>query len=204
MLVAFAPNLLVVHPSVPARDIAGLIAHARANPRKLNYGSAGNGSTQHLAASLFCQTAGLDMTHVPYRGGAPAAADLLAGRIELSFAPAVEVLDPVRGGALRVLGLTIPRRMGVLPGVQAIAKMLPGYELSNWLALFAPVETPAAVVERFSRETVELARGPAMRERLEGLALDAAGSITAELAAFQAAEIPRWAELVRLSGTRPE
>ena len=94
--------------------------------------------------------------------------------------------------------------MGVLPGVPAIAEVLPGYELSSWLALFAPVGTPAAVVERLSRETVELVRGPAMRERLEGLALDAAGSTTAELAAFQAAEIPRWAELVRLSGTRPE
>ena len=203
-LVAFAPNLLVVHPSLPVHDVAELIAHARANPGKLNYGSAGNGSTQHLAAAMFCQMTGVEMTHVPYRGGAPANADLLTGRIELSFAPAVEVLEPVRAGALRALGLTIPRRMGVLPGVPAIAETLPGYELSSWLALFAPAGTPAAAVERLSRETVEVVRMAAMRDRLETLALEAAGSTPADLAAFQAAEIPKWAELVRISGTRPE
>jgi tripartite-type tricarboxylate transporter receptor subunit TctC len=202
-LVAYAPNMLVLHPSVPARDIAGLIAHARENPGKLNYGTAGSGSSQHISAAMFSHLAGIQMTHVPYRGGAPAVQDLLSGRVEVVFAPVVEVLEAVRSGQLRALGLTIPRRLSLLPDVPAISEALPGYEVAGWVGLFAPAGTPVAAVERISQEAGEAVRTPALKVRLAELGFEAVGSTPEDFATFQAREIPKWAELVRISGATP-
>jgi tripartite-type tricarboxylate transporter receptor subunit TctC len=202
-LVAMAPNMLVVHPSVPAQDIKGLIAHARENPGKLNYGTAGSGSSQHISAAMFCYLAGVEMTHVPYRGGAPAVQDLLSGRVEVVFAPVVEVLEAVRSGQLRAFGLTISKRLALLPGVPAIGEQLPGYEVAGWVGLFAPAGTPIPAIERISQEAGEAVRTPALRQKLAELGFDAVGSTPEEFATFQAREIPKWAELVRISGATP-
>ncbi|UFN48415.1 tripartite tricarboxylate transporter substrate binding protein [Roseomonas sp. OT10] len=202
-LVAYAPNMLVVHPSVPARSIQELIAYAKANPGRLNYGTAGSGSSQHISAALFGYMAGIEMTHVPYRGGAPAVSDLLSGRVQLVFAPVVEVLEPVRSGALVALGLTTARRIALLPAIPAIAEALPGYEVAGWVGLFAPAGTPPAAVDRLSRETAKVVRQPALRARLAEIGFEAVGSTSEEFATFQAGEIPKWAELVRISGATP-
>jgi tripartite-type tricarboxylate transporter receptor subunit TctC len=203
-LVAYAPNMLVVHPSVPARSIAELIAHARQNPGKLDYGTAGPGSSQHISAAMFAHLAGIQLNHIPYRGGAPAVADLLAGRIHMVFAPVVEVLPSVRANTLHALGLTIPRRLAMLPNVPAISEALPGYEVAGWVGLFAPAGTPRPPVDRISRAAAEAVRVPALRDRLADLGFEAVGSTAEEFAGFQAREIPKWAELIRISGASPE
>jgi tripartite-type tricarboxylate transporter receptor subunit TctC len=203
-LVAFTPNLLVVHPSVQAGSVAELIALAKANPGKLNYGTAGPGSSQHLSAALFAQRAGITLTHVPYRGGAPAAADLIAGRIEMVFNAVIEVLPQVRAGQLRPLGVTTARRATQLPEVPAIGEMLPGFELAVWVGLFTPAGTPAPAVARLSQEVAASLRAPRLRERIVELGSEPVGSTAEEFAVFHAAELPKVAELVRLSGATVE
>jgi tripartite-type tricarboxylate transporter receptor subunit TctC len=203
-LVALSSGLLVVHPSVPVRSVTELIARARANPGGLSCGTGGSGSSQHFAAALFEHQAGVRFTQVSYRGGAPAMADLLSGRIDLIFAPVVEAIQQVRSGQLRPLGITRRERSAQLPEVPAIGEELPGYVFTSWLGLFAPAGTPAPVVARLSREVALAARTPQMRERMEQLGYEPVGSTPEEFATFQAAELPRVAELVRLSGATVE
>jgi tripartite-type tricarboxylate transporter receptor subunit TctC len=203
-LVAFTPNLLVVHPSVQANSVAELIALAKADPGKLNYGTAGPGSSQHLSAALFAQRAGITLAHVPYRGGAPVAADLIAGRIEMVFNAVIEVLPQVRAGQLRPLGVTTARRATQLPEVPAIGETLPGFELAVWVGLFAPAGTPAPAVARLSQEVAASLRAPRLRERIVELGSEPVGSTADDFAAFHAAKLPKVAELVRLSGATVE
>jgi tripartite-type tricarboxylate transporter receptor subunit TctC len=203
-LAAFTPNLLVVHPSLPAQNVQELIAYGRANPGKLNYGSAGAGSSQHLTAALFSQVAGIQMTHVPYRGGAPAAADLIAGRIDLVFNAVIEVLQHVRAGQLRPLGVTTARRSAQLPDVPAIGEVLPGFEVAIWVGLFAPAQTPRAAINRISREAQAALREPRLRDRILQLGSEPVGSTAEEFADFYARELPKVAELVRISGATIE
>jgi tripartite-type tricarboxylate transporter receptor subunit TctC len=199
-LVALSACLLVVHPSVPVRGVAELIARARAEPGRLNCGIAGAGSSQHFAAALFEHRAGVRFTQVSYRGGAPAMADLVSGRLDLMFTPVVEAIQQVRSGQVRALGTTRPERAAQLPEVPAVAEALPGYQFSSWLGLFAPAGTPAAAVARLSREVAAALRTPQLRERMEELGYQPVGGTPEEFAAFFAAELPRVAELVRLSG----
>ncbi|UFN48414.1 tripartite tricarboxylate transporter substrate binding protein [Roseomonas sp. OT10] len=199
-LVAFTPNVLVVNPAVPARSLQELIAYGKANPGRLNYGTAGPGSSQHLAAALFGRAADIRMTHVPYRGGAPAAADLVAGRVDLVFSAVIEVLDQIKVGQLRPLGVTTTRRTSQLPEVPAIGEMLPGFELAIWVGLFAPAGTPPAAINRLSQETMAALRAPRLRDRILQLGSEPVGSSAEEFAAFYARELPKVAELVRLSG----
>jgi len=203
-LVAFTPNLLVVHPSVAANSVTELVALAKANPGKLNYGSAGPGSTQHLSAALFAQRAGIEMTHVPYRGGAPAAADLVAGRIQLVFNAVIEVLPQVRAGQLRALGVTTRNRATQLPEVPAIGETIPNFEFAAWVGLFAPAGTPAPAVARLGREVQAALRTPQLRDRIVELGSEPVGTSPEEFAAFHAAELPKIAELVRISGATVE
>ena len=199
-LVALSACLLVVHPSVPVRGVAELIARARAEPGRLNCGIAGAGSSQHFAAALFEHRAGVRFTQVSYRGGAPAMADLLSGRLDLMFTPVVETIQQVRSGQVRALGITRPQRSARLPEVPAVAEALPGYAFSSWLGLFAPAGTPAAAVARLSREVAAALRTPQTRGRMEELGYEPVGGLPEEFAAFFAAELPRVAELVRISG----
>ena len=203
-IVALSPNMAAVHPSVPANTLQEFIAHARANPGRISYGSAGVGSSQHISGALLAHLAGLEMTHVAYRGGAPAALDLVAGRVQLVINPLIEVLPYVRDGKIRPLGATTRQRHPLYPDLPSIGEILPGFEVASWQGLFAPAGTPPEAVERIAREAVAVMNQPAMRRRIEEL-----GSIPvamgAEVAArFLAAEVPKWAELVRISGARLE
>jgi tripartite-type tricarboxylate transporter receptor subunit TctC len=199
-LLVLSASLLVVHPSVPVRGVAELIARAKAEPGRLNCGTAGPGSSQHFAAALFEQRAGVCFTQVSYRGGAPAVSDLVSGRIDLVFAPIVESINQVRAEQLRPLGVTARERSPNLPEVPAIGEELAGYEFNSWLGLFAPAATPAPVVGRIAREIQVAMRTSQMRERMLQLGYRPVGSTPEEFAAFHAAELPRVAELVRLSG----
>jgi tripartite-type tricarboxylate transporter receptor subunit TctC len=200
----FTPNTVTIHPSVPADTIQEFIAYAKANPGKVNYGSAGPGSSQHLSAALLAHMAGLEMIHVAYRGGAPAAADLIAGRVQLVINPLIEVLPFINSGQIRALGVTTRQRAPQMPHLPSLGEVLPGFEVAGLAGLFAPAGTPPAVVQRISRETVAVMRQPAMRSRVEELGSLPVAVPAAEFATFQAGEVPKWAELVRISGAKLE
>lgn len=202
--VAFVPNLFVAHPDVPARNLAELVTLAKVRPGSLNYGSAGPGTSQHLAAALFTSRAGIEVQHVPYRGGAPAVTDLLGDKIQFMASPLVEVIEHVRANRLRALAVTTARRSPLLPETPTVAETLPGYEVALWNGLLAPAGTPADAVRRIAQETQAALRSPEMRERLAQQGSEPVGSGPEEFASFITAEIPKWAELVRISGASAE
>ena len=202
-LVALSAVLLVVHPAVPARSVAELVALARARPGGLNCGTGGSGTSQHFAAVLFEHQAGVHFTQVAFRGGAPAMSELVAGRIDLIFAPVVEALQPVQAGQIRALGISRPEPSPQLPDIPAIAQAVPGYVFRSWLGVFAPAGTPAPVVNRLSAEIAASLRQPETRGKMVELGYETVGSTAEEFASFQAAELSRVAELVRLSGATP-
>jgi tripartite-type tricarboxylate transporter receptor subunit TctC len=199
-LVAMNYVLLVVHPSLPVHSVADLIDRAKANPGGLNAGTGGGGTSQHFAAAIFEHMTGTRFTMVHYRGGAQAANDLVSGRVDLIFAPTVEVLTHVRSGKLRPIATSRPRPLDVLPEVPTIASAVPGYEFRSWLGIFAPAGTPAPVVERLSREIAAAVHRPEVGEKLEQLGYEPVGSTAEEFATFQRAEVIRTAEMVRISG----
>lgn len=202
--IAFIPNLLVVNPSVPAGNVPELITYLKANPERVNYGSAGNGSSQHLAGALFNSLAGVHMVHVAYRGGAPALNDLMAGQIQVLFAPLVEVLQQVRSGALKALGITTAKRSPLLPAVASISEHLPGYEVALWNGLLAPARTPPEIVEQLNRATVEVLRSGDLKAKFAGQGSEAAGDTPEEFKAFIEAELEKWRKLVEISGAKIE
>jgi tripartite-type tricarboxylate transporter receptor subunit TctC len=203
-IVAISPNMAAIHPSVPADTLQEFIAYAKANPGRISYGSAGVGSSQHISGALLAHMAGLEMTHVAYRGGAPAALDLVAGRVQLVINPLIEVLPYIREGKIRPLGTTTRQRHSLYPDIPAIGEILPGFEVASWQGLFAPAGTPRAAVERIAREAVAVMNQPAMRRRIEELGSIPVAMGAEEAASFLAAEVPKWAELVRISGARQE
>jgi tripartite-type tricarboxylate transporter receptor subunit TctC len=203
-LVALSACLLVVRSALPAASVHDLVARARAEPGRLNCGIAGAGSSQHFAAALFEHQAGVRFTQVAYRGGAPAMADLVSGRLDLMFTPVVEAIGQVRAGQVRALGITRSSRSPQLPDIPAVAEQLPGYSFNSWLGVFAPAGTPAPAVLRLSDEIGRALRTPEVRGRLEQLGYEVVGSTPEQFAAFQRAELPRVTELVRLSGASVE
>lgn len=199
-LTAFIPNLLVVNPTVPANNVAELIAYLKANPDKLNFGSSGNGSSQHISAALFNAMAGVKMTHISYRGGAPAVTDLLSGQVQVIFAPLVEVLQHVRAEKLRALGITTAKRSPLLPDVPTIAESLPGYEVRLWNGLLAPAKTPPDIIDRINRATTEALRSNEVKAKLAEQGSEPVGNSPAEFKAFIDAELVKWKKLVEISG----
>jgi tripartite-type tricarboxylate transporter receptor subunit TctC len=197
---AFIPNLLVVNPSVPANNVPDFIAYAKANPDKLNFGSAGNGSSQHISGALFNSLAGVRMIHVPYRGGAPAVNDLLGGQVQLIFAPLVEVLQQVRANNVRALGITTAKRSPLLPDVPSIAETLPGYEVRLWNGLVAPAKTPPEIIERINRAAVDALRSDEVKAKLAEQGSEPVGDTPAEFKAFIDSELVKWRRLVEISG----
>jgi tripartite-type tricarboxylate transporter receptor subunit TctC len=199
-LTAFIPNLLVVHPSVPADNLADFIAYLKANPGKLNFGSAGNGSSQHLSGELFNSLAGVHMVHVAYRGGAPAVNDLLGGQVQAIFAPLVEVIQQVRAEKLKALGITTAKRSPLLSDVPTIGETLPGYEVVLWNGLLAPAKTPPDIIDRINRAAVEALRSVDVKAKLAEQGSEPFGNTPAEFRAFIDSELVKWRRLVEISG----
>jgi tripartite-type tricarboxylate transporter receptor subunit TctC len=197
---AFIPNLLVVNPSVPANNVADFITYLKANPDKLNFASAGNGTSQHLSGELFNSLAGVRMTHVAYRGGAPAVSDLLGGQVQVIFAPLVEVIQQVRADKLKALGITTAKRSPLLPDVPTILESLPGYEVALWNGLLAPAKTPPAIIDRINRATIEALRSPEVKAKLAEQGSEPVGNTPAEFKAFIESELVKWRRLVEISG----
>jgi tripartite-type tricarboxylate transporter receptor subunit TctC len=203
-LVASAPSVLVVNPSVPARTIAELTAYARANPGKLNYASNGNGSSAQLAAVLYETMAGVKMVHVPYKGLAPALNDLLGGQVQLMFNSIVGVLPLVQAGRLRALAVTSRKRAALLPDVPALAESFPGYEAGSWYGILAPAGTPRPIVDRLHAEIVKAVKAPEVSQRLAAEGAEVIGSTPEEFAAHIKAELARMREAIRAGGIRME
>jgi tripartite-type tricarboxylate transporter receptor subunit TctC len=197
---AFIPNLLVVNPAVPANNVADFIAYLKANPDKLNFASAGNGTSQHLSGELFNSLAGVRMTHVAYRGGAPAVSDLLGGQVQVIFAPLVEVIQQVRAEKLKALGITTAKRSPLLPEVPTIRESLPGYEVALWNGLLAPAKTPSDIIDRINRATIEALRSSEVKAKLAEQGSEPVGNTPAEFKAFIESELVKWRRLVEISG----
>lgn len=193
--VATSPNLLVAHPSKGIRDVATLIARARAQPGLLTYGSGGNGTSSHLAGELFKSLAGVDLLHVPFRSTAPAATALLSGQVDVMFDTLPSSLPHAREGRLVPLGITSARRLPSLPALPAVAETVPGFEMGVWTALFLPAATPRAIVERLDTATREVL--PGLRPRFAELGLEPFSATPAELTAFLRAEIAKWTGVIR-------
>jgi tripartite-type tricarboxylate transporter receptor subunit TctC len=176
------PFVLGVHVSVPARDVKEFVAHLKANPGKLPYASGGNGSISHLSGALFVMRAAVDMIHVPYKGGAPAVADLVGGQVAMYFGNASELIQHAKSGKVRMIGVSSEKRAPQLPEVPAIAETFPGFSTITWNGLLAPAGTPAAIVERLSREVQRITKEPAVIERLQKIGVDPLGSSATEFA----------------------
>jgi len=191
-IMAAIPNVLLVNPKVPARTIEEFIAYAKGNPDKLNYGSQGSGSTSHLTAELFKSTAGLNITHVPYKGSAPAMAALLSGEIDLMFDNLGVTLAQVRAGKLRVLAVGSEKRVASLPAAPAMSEVLSGFVSVAWFGIVAPPQTPAPIAEKLSSAVAEAIRQPEVLGRLAALSAEPVGDTPAEMAAFMKLEEQRW------------
>jgi len=202
--ITFIPNVLVVGASLPVNNLAEFIAYVKSGKYPVNYGTAGNGSSQHLSSALFNSMVAGNMVHVPYKGGAPATADLLAGQIQAYFGPLVEVLPHIRGGKVKALGITTKKRSPLLPEVPTIAESLPGYEVALWNAILAPARTPADIVNKLNEAIVKVLNLPEVRARLAEQGSEPVGNSPAEFTQFIAAEVGKWKELVRISGAKIE
>jgi tripartite-type tricarboxylate transporter receptor subunit TctC len=204
-LLARIQFLLVVHPDVPAKSVRELIAHAKAKPGELNFGSSGIGSPQFLGGTLLQQMSGTRMNHVPYKGAAPAVADLLAGRIQIWVGAANSLLPHIRADKLRVLGTTAGQRFSVLPDTPTIAEAgLPGYALYPWLGMFVPAKTPPEIVARINAEIARILNGPDVKAKLVPQGMDIATGSPEELARIIRDDDARWGKVIRDAGIKPE
>jgi tripartite-type tricarboxylate transporter receptor subunit TctC len=199
-----SPNVLVVHPSFPARNVAEFIAYAKAHPDKVNVASAGNGTTQHVAAELFNMMAGVTMRHVPYRGGAPALNDLLGGQVQAMFAPVAIVIKHITANKLRALGVTSAARLPVAPDLPTVGESLPGYEVTAWFGIGAPRNTPAEIVRRLNAEVAVVLGDPKVKARLAELGATPFAQSPEDFRRFIGEETERWAKVVKHAGLKPE
>ena len=202
LLVLF-PNMLVVNPAFAARSVQELVATAKAQPGKIAYASSGNGSAQHLAAELFRQGAGLDMVHVPYKGGGPALQDVIGGQVPVFFANMASGLPHVKSGRLRALAVTGTKRSSAAPELPTVAESgIPGYEVYEWNAVFAPAGAPAAIVQRLHTEFAKALAAPDVRERIAGLGGEIAATPPADTERWLATQLDKWAQVVRTSNIK--
>ena len=198
-------SLISIHPSLPPRSVKELVALAKKQPGKLNFGTPGTGSIAHLAAELFLRTAGINMVHVPYKGGGPAVIDAMAGQIECLISLMSTAGPQVKAGKLRGLGVTSPARQPSLPGVPTVAESgYPGFEASGWLGLAFPAKTPAAIVDRIHKESVTVLNTAEVRKQLEDVGLDPAPSSPEAFQAYIKAEHAKWGKLIREAGIKAE
>jgi tripartite-type tricarboxylate transporter receptor subunit TctC len=198
------PNVMVVNPSVPARSVPEFIAHARANPGKINMASAGIGTSQHVAGELFKLMAGIDMVHVPYRGTAPALADLLGGQVQVLFLSPASSTGYIRAGTLRGLAVTSSARSQALPDLPPLGDFLPGYEASLMYGLGVPKNTPAEIVDKLNKEVNAGLADPNVKARLAGLDGALLGGSPADFGKLIAEETEKWRKVIRLANIKPE
>lgn len=194
---AYVTNTMVVHPSVPANNVREFIAHARANPGKVAYASAGPGSTNHLSAAMFERFAKVEMLHVPYKGGAPAVADTVGGQVQVFFTAGTQSLPHVRAGRLKLLAVTESRRAALLPEVPTVAETLPGYELAVWYGAFAPAGTPRELVMRWNAEINRALNLPEIKTRFDAMGIEATQSSPEQFEALVQADEQRYGKLIR-------
>ena len=198
------PNVMEVHPSVPVKTVPEFIAYAKANPGKLNFASSGNGSTIHMSGELFKMMTGVDMVHVPYRGGALALTDLLAGQVQVMFDNIPTSAEHVRTGRLRGLAVTSDKRSDVLPDLPTVADFVPGYESSAWYGLGAPKGTPADIIERLNRETNAILADAKAKARFAELGASLLPGSVADFGKLLADETEKWGKVVKFSGAKAE
>jgi tripartite-type tricarboxylate transporter receptor subunit TctC len=196
--------VVVVHPSVPVKTIPEFIAYAKANPGKMNYGSAGPGTPQNISCELFKMMAGVDLVHVPYRGGAPATTDLVAGHLQVIFSPVSESIQHIRAGKLRPLGVTTTSRLDVLPDVPTIADFVPGYEASGFAGIGAPKGTPGDIITLLNKELNAGLADANVRARIEELGGTVLGGSPAEFGTILVEAVEKWAKVIKFAGIKVE
>jgi tripartite-type tricarboxylate transporter receptor subunit TctC len=202
-LIARVPNLLVVNPEVPAKNVKELIALLKANPGKYTFASSGNGTSQHLSGELFKSMAGVDMQHIPYKGSPPALQDVVGGQVTMTFDNITTAWPLAKAGKLRALAVTTAKRSPIAPEVPTLAEAgLAGYEIGSWQGVFAPAGTPADIVKRLNVEIVKIINMPDVREKLVNLGAEPVGDTPEEFAALVKSEGAKWAAVVKQSGAR--
>ena len=202
-LLAYVTNTMVTHPSVPAANVAEFIARAKTSPGSLAYASAGAGSTNHLCGALLEKMAGISMVHVPYRGGAPAVADTVAGQTQVMFTAGTQSLEHVKAGRLRLLAVTEGRRSSLLPQVPTVAETLPGYEMAVWYGAYGPAGMASDIVERLNAEIGRVLSLPEVKQRMADIAVETAASSPDQLASMTRADADRWGRIIRQLGLAP-
>jgi tripartite-type tricarboxylate transporter receptor subunit TctC len=203
-LICLYPNLMVVPNSSPAKSVPEFIAHAKANPGKITFASSGTGTSTHLSGELFKRMTGIEMTHVPYRGVAPALNDVIPGRVDVMFNTMAGVLQQARSGQLRGLAVTTAKRFPTAPEFPTVAESVPGFDVSSWYAFLVPVKTPAEIVKKLHADTVAILREPAIKSKLEQVGVMAIGSTPEELAVQLKSETEMWGPVIKAAGIKPE
>jgi tripartite-type tricarboxylate transporter receptor subunit TctC len=202
--ISHEPNVVVVNPSLPTRTVPELIAYAKANPGRINMASAGNGTTSHLAGELFKMMTGVNVVHVPYRGGGPALTDLLAGQVQVFFPPMVVPVGQVRAGKLRALAVTTATRSEALPDIPTVGEFLPGYEASVWFGLGAPKSTPAEIIDKLNQETNAALADPKIKARIAESDGNALAGSPADFGKLIADETEKWGKVIKSAGIKAE
>ena len=204
-LVVSSPQLLAVHPSVPAKSVKELIALAKAKPGQFNYASAGTGTSPHLTFELFRSMAGIDVVHVPYKGTGPAITDLVGGQVQMMITGVVALMPHVKSNRLRALGVTSAKRVAALPDVPTIAESgVPGFDVSSWFGVFLPAKTPRPIVMKMNGEIQRILANPEVRQRLIDQGADPASNTPEEFAAYVKSEMARWGQVVRSTGAKAD
>jgi tripartite-type tricarboxylate transporter receptor subunit TctC len=196
--------VVVVNPSVPAATLPELIAYAKANPGKINYGSAGAGTPQNITCELFKMMSGVNLVHVPYKGGAPAVADLVAGHVQVIFAPVSEAIPHIKAGKLRALAVTPAKRLDVFPDVPSVGEFLPGYEATGFAGIGAPKATPAAIIDMLNKELNAGLADPRIKARIEELGGTVVGGTPAEFGTIISEATEKWAKVIKFAGIKAE
>ena len=200
---ASTPNVLIVNPSLPVHNVREFVAYAKAHPGTLNFGSGSTGSAGHLAGELFKRMAGIDMTHVPYKGAAPAMTDLIAGQVQLMFDNLASALTQIKAGKVRALAVTTAKRTPLAPDLPTIAESgLPGFDINTWFGLFVPAKTPQPIVLRLHDEFVKALNAPDVREKMLALGAEPVGNTPAQFAAYIRSESEKYAKVIQASGAK--
>jgi tripartite-type tricarboxylate transporter receptor subunit TctC len=202
-LIARVPNMLVINPNVPAKNVQELVALLKANPGKYTFASSGNGTSQHLSGELFKIQAGVDMQHIPYKGSPPALQDVMGGQVTMTFDNITTAWPLAKDGKLRAVAVTTAKRSSIAPDVPTLAEAgLPGYEIGSWQGVFAPAGTPPEIVKRLNAEIVKIINSPDVQQRLSTLGAEPAPNTPEEFAAMVKLEVVKWADVVKKSGAK--